>query len=375
MIQLLEIGLLALLLFWIQQKIYTQLWQKNLTATLSFQTPCIFEGEQGSLQEVIENRKRLPLSMLKVKFQTSRNLVFDSAKGSRTTDQYYRNDVFHVGGGEKITRTVPFAGGKRGYYQIHALDLVASDLFLTKQMVSTVPVNKSIYVYPKPFDSEEFQLALQQLNGEVISRRHLIEDPFEYRGIREYQPFDDIRSINWKATAKTDELKVTQKNYTSIPSVRIFFNIEDRGVLKKEDCVEACLQLAAGLGKFFTGQGVRVSCYGNGRDLMTDNPVILEDGAGKGQLEQLYRTLARVDTAKPVANFTDYFSEPLLHSSHNTITCLIAPNHYPDFVELAERLQLKGERFLWFYPVWESTEPELPESVREHIKVIHIRQV
>lgn len=374
MIQLLEIGLLALLLFFVQQKIYIRLWEKNLTAKLSFQTPCIFEGEQGNLQEVIENRKRLPLSMLKVKFQTNRNLIFDTAKGSRTTDQYYRNDVFHIGGGEKITRTVPFVGGKRGYYQVDALDLVASDLFLTTQMVSTVPVNKSIYVYPKPFDSKEFRLALQQLNGDVLSKRHLIEDPFEYRGIREYQPYDDIRSINWKATAKTDELKVTQKNYTSVPSVRIFFNIEDRGVLKKEDCVEACLQIAAGLCKYFIGQGVRVCCYGNGVDLFTGNPVILEEGNGKGQLEQLYRTLARVDTAKPVADFRKCFEDKLLNSSVNTINCIVAPNHYPEFVELIERLQAKGDNYLWFYPVWENTEPELPQNIKEHIKVIHIRQ-
>ena len=37
-----------------------------------------------------------------------------------------------------------------------------------------------------------------------------MEDPFEYRGIREYQPYDDMRSVNWKATAKTGDLKVNQ---------------------------------------------------------------------------------------------------------------------------------------------------------------------
>lgn len=373
MIQLLEIGLLALLIFFIQQKIYERLWDRNLTASFSFQTPTIFEGELGSLQEVIENRKRLPLSMLKVKFQTSKNLIFDADKGSRTTDKYYRNDVFHVGGGEKITRTVTFTGGRRGYYHVDALDLVASDLFMTVELLNTIPVNKSIYVYPKPFDSREFRLALQQLNGEVLTKRHLIEDPFEYRGIREYQPFDDIRSINWKATAKTDELKVTQKNYTSLPAVRIFFNTEDTGLLKKEDCVEACFQIVAGLSKYFIAQGVRVSCYGNGVDLTTGEPVIIEAGTGKGQLEQIYRSLARVDTANPVVDFKKYFGEKLLDRANNTITCIVAPNHYNHFVELIEEFQGGGGDYLWFYPVWESSEPELPQTIKDHIRVLHIR--
>uniref|UniRef100_UPI0040572EBD DUF58 domain-containing protein n=1 Tax=Acetatifactor sp. TaxID=1872090 RepID=UPI0040572EBD len=373
MIQLLEIGLIAMLFFFVQQKIYKRLWNKNLTASLSFQTPCIVEGEEGALREVIENRKRLPLSMLKVKFQTSRNLIFDTTKGSRTTDRYYRNDVFHVGGGEKITRTVHFIGGKRGYYQLESLDLVASDLFLTTEMVENISVNKSIYVYPRPFDSKEFRLSLQQLNGEILTKKHLLEDPFEYRGIREYQPFDDIRSINWKATAKTDELKVTQKNYTSLPAIRIFLNIEDNGILKKEECVEACFQIAAGLSKFFLSQGVRVSCYGNGVDIFTEKPTVIEESTGNGQLEQIYRTLARVDTAKPVVDFKKVFGEKLLEQSGSTITCIVAPNQYSHFVELMESFPNTGNDYIWFYPVWENTDPELPQSLKEHIRILHIR--
>lgn len=367
-------GLVALLIFFVQQKIYKALWNRNLTASLSFKTPSIFEGEEGALQEVAENRKRLPLSMLKVKFQTSRNLIFDTSKGSRTTDQYYRNDVFHIAGGEKITRTVPFRGGRRGYYQISNIDLVASDLFLTTEMMDTIPVNKSIYVYPRPYDSKEFRLILQQLNGEVLTKQHLLEDPFEYRGIREYQPYDDIRSINWKATAKTDELKVTQKNYTSLPEIRIFFNVEDKGILKKEESVEACFQIAAGLSKYFINTGIRVSCYGNGADIFSGDPVSIEASTGKGVLEQIYRTLARVDTTKPVLDFTKTFGEKLLEHSNRTITCIIAPNHYPEFVKLVEEFQNTGSSYVWLYPVWESTDPELPESIKDHIQILHIRK-
>lgn len=373
MIQLLEIGLLALIIFFVQQIIYKRLWNRHLSASLSFQTPAIFEGEKGALQEIIVNQKRLPLSMLKVKFQTSRNLVFDTSKGSRTTDQYYRNDVFHIGGGEKITRTVPFTGGRRGYYQVENLELVASDLFLTTEMFMTLPVNKFIYVYPKPYDSKEFRQSLQQLNGEVLAKRHLLEDPFEYRGIREYQPFDDIRSINWKATAKTDELKVTQKNFTSLPTIRIFFNIEDRGVLKKEEAVEACFQIVAGLSKYFLSQGIRVCCYGNGGDIFTNEPVSIDASSGKGQLEQIYRTLSRVDTTKPALDFQKCFGEMLSTPSDSTITCIVSPNHYPDFVELIEGFQDKGNEYVWFYPVWENTDPELPASIQKRIQILHIR--
>lgn len=374
MIQLLQIGLVAFLLFCVQQKLYKSRWNKNLTASISFQSHSIVEGEQGNLLEVIENRKRLPLTMIKVKFQTHRNLVFDNMEGSRTTDKYYRNDIFHIGGGEKITRTITFTGGKRGYYDIESMELIGYDLFLTTKMMQTFPVNKHIYVYPKPFDSKEFRLSLQQLNGEVLAKRHLLEDPFEYRGIREYQPFDDIRSINWKATAKTGDLKVTQKNYTALPTIRIFFNIEDNGVLKKDACVEACFQIVAGLAKYFLAQGVRVSCFGNGADLFTGDPVSIEASTGAGHLERIYRTLAQVDLEKRQLNFNKTFETKLLDNSEKTITCVVALNHYPEFTELMENFQNSGNEYLWFYPVPEYNIPELPQSLAKNIRILPIQE-
>ena len=209
MIKLIGICLLFFLLFVLQKLIYQRLWHKNLTVDICFAREHIFQGEESALKEIIQNRKRLPLPMLKVKFKTDRHLVFgDSVEGARTTDQFYRSDMFRVGGGEKITRTLKFVGGRRGFYEIDGASLVASDIFLTSQMVADRPLHTEIYVYPKPYDSHELRRSLTQLNGEVLSKRHLLEDPFEYRGIREYQPFDDMRSINWKATAKTGELKV-----------------------------------------------------------------------------------------------------------------------------------------------------------------------
>ena len=100
MMQIIGIGLIAFVLFVLQKTIYEKLWNRELTAAISFGVPSIYEGQSGTLKEVIENRKRLPLPMLKVKFQTDRHLMFEDSKGSRTTDQYYRNDVFQVNGCE-----------------------------------------------------------------------------------------------------------------------------------------------------------------------------------------------------------------------------------------------------------------------------------
>lgn len=374
MISLLGIGIAAFALFILQKKFYERYWNHNLKVSLHFTSPCIFEGEQGQLQEIVENRKKLPLPMLKVKFQTDRHLLFDNEQGSRTTDHYYRNDVFHIGGGEKITRTLSFQGGRRGYYDITGIDLVSSDLFMTSQMIDSLRTAQYLYVYPRPFNSKAFRQSLQQLNGEVLARRHLLEDPFEYRGIREYQPFDDMRSINWKATAKTGDLKVNQRGYTALKAIRIFFNIEDSGVLKKEDCVEASLQIAAGLSQYFLHQGISVSCCGNGVDIISREPTVIPSSAGKGQQENIYRALSRVDTSQNPFDFVKSFGERLVTEANGTITCIVAPNHYEPFCELLRGYLAAGQDFTWFYPVWEKEDPTLPSGLEKHIRIIHIRE-
>lgn len=372
MIRLLVIGILFFLLFLLQLYVYKHLWYKKLTVSVSFSKKRIFQGEQGELQEIVENKKHLPLAMLKVKFRASRNLAFGLEKGSRTTDQFYRNDVFRIGGGERITRTLKFKGVRRGYYTIESADLVAADLLLTTSFIRSTPVWTELYVYPRPYDSEELRRSLVRLSGEVLTKRHLLEDPFEYRGIREYLPFDSMRTINWKATAKTGELKVNRKNFTSPKLVRIFFSIQDDAPRLKDERVEATLSIVTGLCSSFLSQGLQVSCYGNGRDIKTDRYVCVAPKAGDAQMDLIYRTLARVDTEKPPVSFVDTFRERLLTYMGDIITCIVASDRPDDFIQLIRDYQDSGRDYRWFYPVSDNKLPPLPVEFKGHVQFIHI---
>lgn len=375
MIQLLGILVVALLLYLGQKTIYQKVWHKNLRVRLSFQEEGIWEGQESTLSEIIENQKKLPLTMLKVKFQTDRHLLFADTKGSRTTDKFYRNDIFQIGALEKVTRVLRFTAGRRGYYTIAEADLVASDLFLTAQYTATADIGHcSLYVYPKPFSHPEFRQSLKQLSGQVLTKRHLQEDPFEYRGIREYQPQDDLKSINWKATARTGEFKVNQKNYTAEKSVRIFINLEDTGILKKEDCVEASLQIATALLLLFLEQGMQVAVYCNGVDVLHNEPCILEAGGGIRQREAVLRSFALIDTAKPVRSFTELFSSRLSESSGALMTCIVSPNAYDNFASLILQYHTRHPDMKWFLPYSGTVPPEMEEELRSLITFISLRE-
>ncbi len=375
MIQLLGILVVALLLYLGQKTVYQKVWHKNLRVRLSFQEEGIWEGQESTLSEIIENQKKLPLTMLKVKFQTDRHLLFADTKGSRTTDKFYRNDIFQIGALEKVTRVLRFTAGRRGYYTIAEADLVASDLFLTAQYTATADIgHSSLYVYPKPFSHQEFRQSLKQLSGQVLAKRHLLEDPFEYRGIREYQPQDDLKSINWKATARTGEFKVNQKNYTAEKSVRIFINLEDTGILKKEDCVEASLQIATALLLLFLEQGMQVAVYCNGVDVLHNEPCILEAGGGIRQREAVLRSFALIDTSKPVRSFSELFSSRLSEASGALMTCIVSPNAYDDFATLILQYHTRHPEMKWFLPYSGTVPPEMEKELRSLITFISLRE-
>ena len=375
MIQLLGILVVALLLYLGQKTVYQKVWHKNLRVRLSFQEEGIWEGQESTLSEIIENQKKLPLTMLKVKFQTDRHLLFMDTKGSRTTDKFYRNDIFHIGRMEKVTRVLRFTAGRRGYYTIREADLVASDLFLTAQYTAAIAIDHcSLYVYPKPFSHPEFRQSLKQLSGEVLAKRHLLGDPFEYRGIREYQPMDDLKSINWKATARTGEFKVNQKNYTAEKSVRIFINLEDTGILKKEDCVEASLQIASALLLLFLEQGMQVAVYCNGVDVLHNEPCILEAGGGIRQREAVLRAFALIDTSKPVRSFSELFGSRLSEASGAIMTCIVSPNVYDDFASLILQYHTHHPDMKWFLPYSGTVPPEMEEELKSLITFISLRE-
>ncbi len=371
--KIIGIGLVAFLLFLLQRKVYQTYWDKNLNVKVFFAQSAITEGEKGEVVEIIENRKRLPLNLLKVKFQTSRYLEFADNPDAKNMDQYYRNDLFQIGGGERITRRLAFVGAKRGYYHIQNIDLVGSDLLLSVEMSRSMTTTSYLYVYPRCFGGKEFMHSLQKLNGEVLAKRHLLEDPFEYRGIREYQPYDDIRSVNWKATARTGALMVNQKNYTAMQTVRIFLNLEDSGIRKRPQAVEASMQIAMGISSYFLSQGIKVACYSNGKDVLTGEAVNVAGGAGAGQLDTVSKALARIGTEQPTLPFSELYEEMLLQDAGNTITMFVAPNGYDDFLSVLNKCDNAGMDYIWFYP-HTFAKPEVPEALRKRVQFLQVER-
>ena len=363
---ILWIGLGAAAFYFLQARIYGRFWNRGLSARLFFSARSVTEGERCFLSEQVENRKALPLPMLKVKFQVSRKLHFEDEGDSAVTDQYYRNDILSLGPHQRLTRRIPFRCTARGYYRIEGLDLVASDLFLSREMVSEAEAESVLYVYPGPVRGVSLDAAIRRLNGEILAKRHLLEDPFEYRGLREYAPFDEPRSINWKATARTGDLTVNLRGYTALRAVRIFLNLDDRGIWKRQELLELCIRIAAKIAQELLRQGIRTAVFCNARDVLTGEVMSLAPGAGAGHLEQLNRALARLDLDQEAPPFAQTFAAELEAEGKDTATLFLSAQTDEEFQRLLERLARSGMDFTWMCPLFPRMESGVSQPERLH---------
>lgn len=366
MFLILWIGLGAAAFYFLQARVYGRFWKRGLTARLFFSAGSAVEGERCFLSEQVENRKALPLPMLKVKFQVSRKLRFEEKGDSAVTDQYYRNDILSLGPNQRVTRRIPFQCAARGYYRIDGLDLVASDLFLSREMIERIGEESILYVYPRPAQGVSLEAAIRKLNGEVLAKRHLLEDPFEYRGLREYAPFDEPRSVNWKATARTGDLMVNLKGYTALRAVRIFLNLEDRGIWKRQELLELCIRIAVRIARELLNQGIRIAVFCNAADVLTGEVLRLAPGAGEGHMEQLNRAFARLNLDVPALPFEEAFGGELEAEGRDTATLFLSAHADEEFQGLIERFSRSGADFTWMCPLFPRMESGVSQPERLH---------
>lgn len=166
--------LLGLALAWgLQTFLIHHMWRRWLTVRLQFCERYIYEGDSSVLQEVVINDKWLPLPALEVRIAMSRHLAF--------------------------------TGKKRSCYKIKQADLKAYDFFFRTLDYGVISQDTMLYVYPAQVDTRRLNIITTAISGTILVQNQLFPDPFEFAGIREYQPTDPMNRMNWKAEALVEE--------------------------------------------------------------------------------------------------------------------------------------------------------------------------
>nr|WP_294465435.1 DUF58 domain-containing protein [uncultured Sellimonas sp.] len=350
--------LLAVLLLYVLQAVYyKKYWMKGLECEIRFQDHAVNEGDDSCLLETITNRKLFPLTTLQVKFSVSRKLKFSEAENTATTDNNYRNDIFSVMSYERISRSLPFTATKRGCYQVWNLDLISFDLLLQNKSVASRNVDTTLYVYPKPIPFAELKAPFRQMMGTILTRSSAFEDPFEFRGIRPYQQYDPMKTVNWKASAKAGELMVNVHDYTSSRQVTIFLNLSDDSSWHSERLFENAIRLAASYAELLLAEGIPVQLITNGLDAMTKQELVLPAGAGTHHIRAVKEGLARLsDRSLDLPDLEPLIAEKLTATRGSDFYLLISYSQNSRLLQTFDQLCMLSEGSQWIAPLHKDME-------------------
>lgn len=350
----------ASVLYYAQGIIYKKYWNKGLDVKIWFEQDNCTEGSRNTLIEVITNNKRLPLPLLHVKFNTPKSFLFKNEDNTSVTDYYYRDDVFSIMGNQSVTRKLQFTCSKRGCYYMNDTNLVSNDLFLQKTFNANV-LNKSIlHVYPSKVDVSIFDIPFNTITGRFATQKTLVEDPFEFRGIREYQPYDGIHNINWKSTARTNTLQVNTFFMTSSQKVIILLNLNTHIYTKNDKLVESSIRIASSLAERFIRAGIPVSLESNGLDVFTKERIFQPAGQGQSHMAAIDNSLSRIDINADNADFINVTKGIFKTSDKNSYYIFISNSRHEDLTDYYTSLKEQGISSYFIVPEYSSCEIQNP---------------
>ncbi|MDE5863835.1 MAG: DUF58 domain-containing protein [Lachnospiraceae bacterium] len=355
--------LIAILIYLLQMILYGRFWDENLTVSISYSKTYADVGDTIELLEQIENRKPLPLPILYVKFCSSITFQYEAAENVSLSDHYYRNDIFSVLGNQQITRTQTFRTTKRGCYIIDSINLVSSDLFMRNRYAAVADNHAVLYVYPKQLTDRQSLSLTSSIIGNV-TRRTLYEDPLSFRGIRDYTSQDSMRYINWKATAKNQQLMVNTYFDTQNSEVILLLNVDTQTIKRSEPLQEYLICIAATLLRQFTRLGLASRLAVNLADSNTDRPVISDLGIGQEHLQKLLQILALLNLSEEPMDFLSFFdgSNSLFSHRENSTAYVIISNYRRDDLLMQYRSKKQsGYQLHFICPEEKGLAPALPD--------------
>ena len=339
--KLLVAAIVFVLVYAVQRYLFGKYWYRGLDSEVRFSRDYIECGESAELIEVITNDKLMPLPVFHLKFSVDKSLMFDDTANSNVTDLYHKNELFSMLGHQRVTRRLTFVGSSRGAFSIKNASVLVRDYFMTDSYAAMLRKGKgdAIYVFPKKINTDRFELIFRGILGEIEAKQSIVEDSLSFRGIREYQPFDSYRSINWKQSAKARDLMVNMYGYTTDSRVKILVNLDNDYMIETNQLLEEAISLASSIARRLLDKGVMVSIVTNGVNEDGELLLPVEEGAERRHGVTIDRMLTEIESSEGKDVFLDIIDKELDDIRSDILYLVISPYAKVDLLEKLDMIQ------------------------------------
>lgn len=370
MITVILVPIAMALMVWLECRLFTYLWDRRLSVDVTFGADHAVVGDETTLCQHVENGKLLPILVLQVGYQTDLGLDIDTSSQVSVSDHVNILEVFSLRPYEQITRTLRVHCCKRGYYRILKTSLTAYHFLGKSELYKNVDQHTELYVYPERVRLPSLFMVIDRLSGDLKARSYLYEDPFTFRGIRDYTTQDPMTQINWKASSRTGELKVNLRDYTAGQRVLLLLNLENPATPAADDLLEDSIKITATIAERLIQHQIPVSFATNGVDVLTGASPSLGSGSSQDHLQVLLEELARINIHRSVSSFEEILADRLQRTAGSEESCcMISSSRRDGVAALAESLGAAQGGILWVCPLLQQADIK---SVGPHIEFMRL---
>jgi len=364
------LGILIVILV-VQALIYQKLALKHLETDVYFSTSIASKGDIIVITESIANKKMLPLPWVTLKFEASRGLDFLDMTNTARSDHYYREDLLSLGVWQRHDRHIRVLCSRRGYFRFVRLVVSTRDLLLLSRITGNFPCESSLIVTPDRIRAPEIDQLFQRFLGETVNPRSQVPDPFTFAGIREYSPRDPFRDINWKASAKNEQLMVNVRNRTNRRELTILLNVMPYTLSKDYFLLEKCISLAMTWFSNAAEQDIPVRLLSNSKDILTQEEIDTQLGSGEEHVRNLGISLAKIDLSQRVDFFLPTAERALETGGIENTYVILSANADHRLQAYVKDRRHDGYAIYWVL-LHEQTPPELDAEVLSYTTFMEV---
>lgn len=138
------------------------------------------EGEPFGITEQVTNPSKLLVPFFKSEITTSNYL--EVASNVSTVNDQTRSlaSLFSIHSKQKVTRTWKVNAVQRGTFDIKDTTIIGADFFGTYHYNNVIRIKSEVVVLPRSIDVGAYIEKSNEIQGECVVRRFILEDPFYY---------------------------------------------------------------------------------------------------------------------------------------------------------------------------------------------------
>lgn len=280
-----------------------RLWNKVVLARVTYTRKLshnrAFVGDKVQYTVSLTNQKLLPLIWVDIQDRFPRALDMEGATllPSHLVDTDYHHTVTSVAPYQRVTWRYEILCNRRGHYRIGPARVASGDPFGFMSREETPQHVEELIVYPRIVPLEALGLPSARPMGEVKGWQRIFEDPSRFAGVREYQHGDPIKRIDWKATARRQELQSKVYEPTVSLNLLVVLNVATTEHVwegHNSQLLERAVTAAASVAHYGSSQRYALGLLTNGLGTLGGLWTKILPSRSPAQLSAVLEALARV---------------------------------------------------------------------------------